>query len=156
MRPRGANVLRFRYHSKPKEGCEKNSRLYHALKTWLGQLSEWVHLGHLTSCLWMVAALIQTGEVNLTRWIPYIPCRGKYAQSKQRRLQRWLYNSRINVHRLYKPLIQAALADWQESCIYLSLDTSLFWDEYCLVRLVVVHRGRALPVVWRVMEHRSA
>ncbi len=24
------------------------------------------------------------------------------------------------------------------------------------VRLVVVHRGRALPVVWRVMEHRSA
>ncbi|MEL6131311.1 MAG: transposase, partial [Cyanobacteria bacterium J06628_4] len=104
----------------------------------------------------MVAALIQSGEVNLTRWIPYIPCRGKYAQSKQRRIQRWLYNSRINVHRLYKPLIQAALADWKESCIYLSLDTSLFWDEYCLVRLVVVHRGRALPVVWRVMEHRSA
>ncbi|WP_250565111.1 transposase [Adonisia turfae] len=104
----------------------------------------------------MVAALIQTGEVNLTRWIPYIPCRGNYAQSKQRRIQRWLYNNRINVHRLYKPLIQAALADWKEDCIYLSLDTSLFWDEYCLVRLVVVHRGRALPVVWRVMEHRSA
>jgi hypothetical protein len=104
----------------------------------------------------MVCALIQSGEVNLTRWIAYIPCRGKYAQSKQRRIQRWLYNSRINVHRLYKPLIKAALADWQESCIYLSLDTSLFWDDYCLVRLVVVHRGRALPVVWRVMEHRSA
>jgi hypothetical protein len=113
-------------------------------------------LGHLTTCLWMVCALIQSGEVNLTRWIAYIPCRGKYAQSKQRRIQRWLYNSRINVHRLYKPLIKAALADWQESCIYLSLDTSLFWDDYCLVRLVVVHRGRALPVVWRVMEHRSA
>lgn len=45
---------------------------------------------------------------------------------------------------LHKPLIQAALADWQEDCIYLSLDTSLFWDEYCLVRLAVVHRGRAL------------
>jgi len=25
-----------------------------------------------------------------------------------------------------------------------------------LVRLAVVHRGRALPIVWRVMEHRSA
>jgi hypothetical protein len=104
----------------------------------------------------MVCALIQSGEVNLTRWLPYIPCRGQYAQSKQRRIQRWLYNSRINVHRLYQPLIKAALADWQESSIYLSLDTSLFWDEYCLVRLGVVHRGRALPGVWRVMEHRSA
>ncbi len=53
-------------------------------------------------------------------------------------------------------MIQAALANWQEEQIYLSLDTSLFWDEYCLVRLAVVHRGRALPLVWRVMEHGSA
>lgn len=104
----------------------------------------------------MVVALIQTGEVNLTRWLSYIPCRGQQAQSKQRRLSRWLHNARINVHRLYRPLIQAALADWQEDCLYLSLDTSLFWDEYCLVRLAVVHRGRALPVVWRVLEHPSA
>jgi hypothetical protein len=73
------------------------------------------------------------------------------AQSKQRRLGRWLHNSRLNVHRLYKPLIHAALAGGAEDCLYLSLDTSLFWDEYGLVRLAVVHRGRALPVVWRVL-----
>jgi hypothetical protein len=60
------------------------------------------------------------------------------------------------VHRLYKPLIQAALADWKEDEIYLILDTSMFWDQYCLVRLAVVHRGRALPVVWRVLEQQSA
>lgn len=104
----------------------------------------------------MVAALIQTGQVNLTRWSAYIPCRGRYAQSKQRRVRRWLNNSRINVHRLYKPLIRAALADWQQECLYLSLDTSLFWDEYCFIRLAVVHRGRALPLAWRVLEHPSA
>ncbi|NET81235.1 MAG: hypothetical protein F6J94_04475 [Moorea sp. SIO1F2] len=42
-------------------------------------------------------------------------------------MQRWLYNARINIHgqkatlreRLYKPLIQAALADWEDDCIYL-------------------------------------
>ena len=104
----------------------------------------------------MVTALLQTGEVNLTRWIRDLPCRGHYAQSKQRRVRRWLDHARINVHRLDKPLSQAALANGQEDCIYLSLDTSLFWDEYCLVRLAVVHRGRAMPVVWRVMEDRSA
>ena len=100
--------------------------------------------------------MIHSGEVNLTKWLGYLPCRGQYAQSKQRRAQRWLNNSRINVHRLYKPLIRAALADWQESCIYLSLDTSLFWEEYCLVRIAVVHRGRALPLAWRVLHHKSA
>jgi len=135
---------------------KKNSHLYNALLDWMGQPCAWAHLGHLKNCLWMIAALIETGSVNLTRWLPYIPCRGEFAQSKQRRLHRWLHNSRINVHRLYKPLIQADNADWQEDCIYLSLDTSLFWDEYCLVRLAVVHRGRALPVSWRVMAHRSA
>ena len=46
----------------------------------------------------MVVGVIQTGEVNLTRWIPYIACRGKYAQSKQRRMQRWNHFGRINIH----------------------------------------------------------
>ena len=104
----------------------------------------------------MVVALIHSGEVNLTRWLPYLPSRGCYAQSKQRRVRRWLGNSRINIHKLYKPLIRAALADWQDECLYLSLDTSLFWDQYCLIRIAVVHRGRALPVAWRVLHHRSA
>lgn len=71
-------------------------------------------------------------------------------------MRRWLRNARINVHRLYQPLIQAALAEWQEGHLYLSLAPSLFWDESCLVRLAVVHQGRTLPVVWRVMAHRSA
>lgn len=134
---------------------KKNSRLYHALKTWMGQSESWAHLGHLTTCLWMIVAMIHTGEVNLTRWLPYIPCRGNQAQSKQRRLSRWLHNSRINVHRLYKGLVQTALADWQEEVLFVSLDTSLFWNQYCLVRLAVVHRGRALPIVWRVLKRRS-
>ena len=67
---------------------KKNSPLYNALNTWLGQSVPWAHRGHLTTCLWMVVALIQ-----------------------------------------------AALADWSEDCLYLSLDTSLFWDE-CLTGAV--------------------
>ena len=105
----------------------------------------------------MVFALIQTGSVSLTKWTTYLPCRGLYAQSKQRRVRRWLGNSRINIHRLYKPLIQAALATWESrKCLYLCLDTSLFWEEYCLIRLAVVYRGRSIPLAWRVLEHTSA
>ncbi|CAN5813744.1 hypothetical protein BH23CYA1_BH23CYA1_21460 [soil metagenome] len=43
-------------------------------------------------------------------------------------------------------MIQAALATWEAECLYLSLDTSLFWEEYCLIRLAVVHQGRAGPL----------
>jgi len=104
----------------------------------------------------MVVALIETGEVNLSKWAKFIPCRGQYAQSRQRRIRRWLGNSRINVHRLYKPIIQAVLANWEEECLDVSLDTTQFWDDYCLIRLAVVHRGRALPLAWRVLKHSSA
>lgn len=122
----------------------------------MSQPDDWLHLCHLKTCTWMIIALIHAGNVNLTKWSMYIPCRGKFAQSRQRRVQRWLNNPRINVHRIYKSLIKEALANWSESNIFLALDTSLFWDEYCLVRLSVIHRGRALPVVWRVIKHESA
>lgn len=135
---------------------EKKSPLYDALKQWMSQSYDWSHLSHLKTCLWMIVALCQTGSVSLTKWTVYMPCQGIFAQSKQRRISRWLHNARINVHRLYSPLIQAALANWQEEVMYIALDTSLFWDEYCLVRLCVIHRGRALPVGWRVFKHKSA
>ena len=57
---------------------------------------------------------------------------------------------------MYKPLIQAALETWDAECLYLCLDTSLFWEEYCLIRLAVVYRGRSIPLAWRVLEHTSA
>jgi hypothetical protein len=135
---------------------KNNNHLYNALYKWISQAGDWAHLSHLTTCIWLVIALMHTGSVNLTKWVTYVPGRGLFAQSVQRRVQRWLYNPRINVHRIYKTLIQAALVGWEEDVIYLALDTSLFWDQYCLVRLCVVYRGRALPVVWRVMKHKSA
>jgi hypothetical protein len=135
---------------------KNNNHSYNALSKWISQAEDWAHLSHLTTCIWLVIAVMQTGSVNLTKWVTYIPCRGIFAQSVQRRIQRWLYNPRINVHRIYKRLIQAALAQWKEEVIFLALDTSLFWDEYCLVRLCLVYRGRALPVVWRVKKHQSA
>ena len=133
------------------------SHLHEALKSWLTP-TDWAHQTHLTVVLLMVAALIHTGTVNLTKWALCLPNRGdkQRSQSQQRRLSRWLHNARINAHRLYKPIITQALADWREPVMYVALDTSLFWDEYCLVRLAVVHKGRSLPLCWCVLHHPSA
>ena len=93
-----------------------------------------------------MVGLIKSERVSLTAWIPYVLSRAKYAQSVQRRFQRWLHNSRIQVHHLYAPLIQEALADWGEYKLYLALDTSMLWNQYCVIRIFVIYRGRAVPV----------
>jgi hypothetical protein len=89
-------------------------------------------------------------------WVPFVQSRAQYAQSTQRRFRRWLGNRRIEVAPLYGPLIQQALQDWGRHTLYLALDTSMLWNQYCLIRLSVVYRGRAVPLVWEVIEHGSS
>ena len=68
----------------------------------------------------MVRALLYSGSVNLTKWSTYLPNRGQYAQSQQRRLSRWLKNPNINVSELYSGSIRSALSDWQQPVMYLA------------------------------------
>lgn len=73
-----------------------------------------------------------------------------------RRCRRWLDNDKIEVHTLYGPLLQQALIGWVDKTLSVALDTSMVWNTSCLVRLSVISRGRAVPVVWCVLEHGSA
>jgi hypothetical protein len=130
------------------------SRLYHPLWEFVRQ-SSWRDVRHITVLVWMLIGLMEEGRVNLTHWISRVETKAQSAQSTQRRFGRWLQNSRINVARLYGPFIRAALRDWQDACLYLSLDTSSLWDVYCIIRVSVVYRGRAVPVGWRVIRHPS-
>ncbi|PSO82913.1 MAG: hypothetical protein BRC41_12915 [Cyanobacteria bacterium QH_9_48_43] len=59
----------------------------------------------------MVVELFSEESVNLTSWIYSVKSKAHYSQSTQRRFQRWLHNPRINVARLYSPLIQAVLGN---------------------------------------------
>ena len=113
---------------------KKASRLHHALVKFLSQTAEWKDIRQIYVLAWMVVGLIAEGSVNLTRWIMTVNSKAQYAQSTQRRFARWLNNPRINVQRLYSPIIQSVLAQWQESVLDLSLDTSLLWNQYCLIR----------------------
>ena len=133
-----------------------SDNLYDGLETWLSQCYGWRDQRHLKVLLYMVRALLYSGSVNLTKWSAYLPNRGQFAQSQQRRLSRWLKNPNVVVCDLYSQLIKVALADWQQSEMYLALDSSMLWNQYCLIRLVVVHRGRGLTLAWRVIKHASS
>lgn len=134
----------------------QTSRLYHQLQILLGQSIPWADQRHLQTLTWMVIGLACSECINLTKWRVYIRSRAMFAQSHQRRFSRWLHNSRINVHKLYSALIAQALVKWGEARITLIEDTSLLWNEYCLIRLSVQYRGRAVPLVWRVIRHNSS
>jgi hypothetical protein len=135
---------------------ESTPRLYDTLVAILRQHQNWLDLRHLKTLAWMTVGLMQSGTISLTAWIPYVQSRAVYAQSTVRRFARWLENDRIDVHALYGPLLQQALGVWGNAVLYLALDTSMLWETYCLVRISLVYRGRAIPMVWAVLEHPSS
>ena len=103
-----------------------------------------------------MVGLICSKTVSLGAWTPFVVSQAQYAQSLVRRFSRWLANNRLTVEPLYGPLIEQAVVGWVGTRMYVALDTSMLWNTYCLIRLSVIYRGRAVPLVWRVIEHGSA
>lgn len=135
------------------EGC--TPQLFEHIYVWL-QTAPWKDARHKQTAAWMIVGLLATMHVALTRWCPYVLGRAKFAQSVQRRFDRWLNNPRISVLRLYLALLSHVLKDFQDRKIYLALDTTMLWNTYCVVYISLVYRGRMIPLVWKVMEHESA
>ena len=129
--------------------------LYQGLLSLLDR-GQWPDQRHLKTAVSMIVGLMLSSSISLTSWIPYALGRALQAQSVQRRFARWLDNDRLKVHDLYGPLIQEALVGWGEATLYLALDTTMLWGQYCMIRLSVIYRGRAVPLSWDVLEHASA
>ncbi len=135
---------------------ENTPYLYDTLLGVLGQHSKWLDLRHRQTLAWMMVGLMCAKTVSLGAWAPYVVGRAQYAQSLVRRFRRWLDNNRIKVQPLYGPLIEQALVSWMGKRVYVALDTSMLWNTYCLIRLSLIYRGRAVPLGWRVIKHGSA
>lgn len=125
--------------------------LFKLLKT-----SSWQDIRHCKTLVWMVIGLISSGCISLSSWADTTHSRARQAMSRVRRFSRWLANDRIEVDKLYAPIIQEALTGWGAHTLYLALDTSQLPGGYCLVRVSVLYRGRAVPLVWQVLAHDSS
>ena len=130
--------------------------LYDTLFQILGQHHHWLDIRHLHTLSWMIVGLLKSKTINLPEWAAFVDSRAKFAQSTVRRFSRWFHNNRIQVNRLYAPIIQTSLISWQKAVIYLALDTSMLWDEFCHIRLSIIYRGRAVPLVWKTIRHASS
>lgn len=129
--------------------------LYASLATML-EGAPWRDQRHKQTFAWMVVGLLSSGWVGLSKWAPFVVGRAVYAQSIERRFQRWLSNPRIDVLRIYAGLLRGVLPDLPERLVLVALDTTVLWDGFCVVQLALVYRGRTVPLAWKVMEHPSA
>jgi len=125
---------------------ESTPLLYRTLVEVLNGHQNWLDLRHLKTLAWMINGLIQSGKIGLGSWTVYVHSRAEYAASVIRRFRRFLDNDRIEVDRLYGPLLSQALREWGQQTLYVALDTSMLWDTYCIVRLSLIYRGRAIPI----------
>ena len=49
----------------------------------------------------------------------------------------------------------AAINNWNGQRLYLAIDTTVLWNQYCMIHLSIVG-GRAIPFLWKVIEHKSS
>ena len=109
----------------------------------------------LITFVWAIVGLLLSQQIHLSQWLLYRPGPVKGA-SKQRQLARWLHNGKISPSQVYEPLIRAVLQAWAGQRLYLALDSSVLWNQFVLVRLALIYRGRALPLSWIVLTGQSA
>lgn len=131
-------------------------RLYHTIMEFLFNSAVRLHDIRVFSTLaWAIVGLLLSHHVSLNRWCQHRPGTVK-AESKVRQLARWLHNSKIEAVQVYRPLIRTALLSYAGAQMVLALDTSVLWDRFVIIRLSLIYRGRAVPLVWTVLAAGSA
>jgi hypothetical protein len=109
----------------------------------------------LNTLVWALVGLCLTHTVRLSAWAEVLESRAQYAASRVRRFSRWLHHPAISPSQWYRPVLQAALIDWPaDSRLYVALDTTALIP-FVLIRASLVYRGRAIPLAWRAVRHKS-
>ena len=115
--------------------------LYHQLIQYLRQYSHYSDKRHLMTLSWMVMAVLLSQSLHLTEWEPYVMSRATKAQSYQKRWGRFLKNQRIEVEKIYIPLVMAAISKWSQERIYIALDTTMLLNRLYLVVAIAILYG---------------
>lgn len=105
--------------------------------------------------IWSLVGLLLSGKIHLSQWALYRPGKTQ-AGGKERQISRWLHNEHIVPKEIYRNLGTAALLQWNETRLEIALDTSCLWERFVIVRVSLIYRGRAIPLVWKVLEGKSA
>jgi hypothetical protein len=104
---------------------------------------------------WSIVGLCLTHTVRLSAWAQVLEGRAQYEALRVRRFSRFLHHPAISPPQWYRPILQAALVDWSlDHRLYVALDTTAL-TPFVLIHASLVYRGRAIPLAWRALRHKS-
>jgi Transposase DDE domain len=72
------------------------------------------------------------------------------------RLSYFMHNPSISDEVFYVPLLKQFLQEWTGQELILVMDTSMFWDTYCLIEVCVAWGGRSITLAQTVIKHGSS
>lgn len=130
--------------------------LYRQLQQQLSQFIQPQDKRHLAVFSENVAAILLSESACLSRWIKFLTHRNCQARSHLERLSYFVNNPKITPETFYHPLLCQFLLAWEGMDVLLTLDTSVFWNAFCLIEVCLVWGGRSFPLAQKVMEHPSA
>jgi hypothetical protein len=131
-------------------------QLYRQLLT---QLRQWIHptdQRHLQGFAEAVSGILQSESGCPSHWLPYLSHRDCTARSHLERLNYLLHNPAIDAATYYEPLLQHLLQAWAGQAMTLVLDTSMLWDQYCLIEVCLAWGGRSIVLAQSLLAHGSA
>jgi hypothetical protein len=64
-----------------------------------------------------------------------------------------LHNPLIDLPQYYAPIMTYLLQFWAGASLTLVIDSSMLWDEYCLIEVCFLWGGRSLPIAHQVLKH---
>lgn len=123
------------------------------------QLSQWITPAdkrHLIGFAENVAAILQAESGCLSHWLSYLSHRCCKARAHLERLSYFIHNPKVTNQTFYVPLLKQFLKAWAGMAMTLTLDTSMLWDEYCLIEVCLAWGGRSFPLAQKVIKHGSA
>jgi hypothetical protein len=123
------------------------------------QLRQWVQpkdQRHLQGFSEIVAAILQSKSACFGEWIAYLTHRGCQARAHMERLSYFVHNQQITAERFYEPIRHYVLQAFAGDSVLLTLDTSMLWDQFCLIEVCFVWGGRSFTLAQAVLEHGSA
>lgn len=145
-------MLKFLSKSKTMTTPLLHSQLY-------AQLSQWItpkDKRHLIGFAENVAAILQAESGCLSHWLSYLSHRYCKARAHMARLSYFVNNPQITAETFYVAILVQLLKAWSGMAMTLTLDTSLLWDEYCLIEVCLAWGGRSFPLSQKVIKHGSA
>lgn len=132
-----------------------SEQVYNRLMTTLQAIVPVSNRKQLVNWAWTAVAIFQAKSVALSQIAVFLPGSAT-AESRVTRLRRWLSNGPCSVWALYRPLLLHVLAAFAGRAVYVVLDRTLvLGNRMQIFRLSLVHKNRAIPLVWKVIPGKG-